>query len=951
MDTQAMTPTFNHQNPNPTPNLANHQTPNQKSGVRSMLRSPLASMWAALAGGLMLGASGATADVLTVALDGSGDHTTIQDAIDASADGDTILVGPGVYVERIDLMGREIIIRGEQGPQLTYIDPQGSTGEVVNATSTETTATVIRDLTIRDATGNGGCGIFIGSDAALTVQNVRILNCQNENGNGGGIVVVENGSLVLRDSLVSGCHAQGGGAMRVSDSAQVELIDSAFETNWARNDNSEGGAIYAYNAASISADGCVFRDNDCNGINAHGGAISTRDSVNLTLVNCRFEENYLDRGSDYSSAHGGAVSVYGPTTIESCVFLNNRITNPYSGGDGYGGALWVADGSPINVSNSTFEGNYVRTRDNCRGGAVYGSSGTFVGTFADCIFRANRVDGNEDQGAEHGGAVFLRDGASPTFTRCDFIGNLATDSGGAFYLDNNSTNPVFDQCRFEGNRAEDEGGAIYSYYAQPFIFNNCYFGDNTSNGSGGAIRAIGADSRYPDIGQTEFCGNLRTNSDPDIVEHTSGVPETSFGPGVTFYDNCAGDCNGNGVRDDVDIELGLETDCDGDFVPDSCQIVDGAADCDEDGLLDICEFDCDQNGIPDDCDVADGGVQDCNANGIPDACDITDGGDLNNDGVVDDCQPLDFTGVEVEIAPITGVIRGEGSLMPLSAVCYRIYATFDDPGAHLIGLFGSPKTGSMVFTSGGGLYQDPDGGDLASDRPCDPTGMFPELAFDSLLTVGGDCASDSFEQNVGVDFSGFNTTGSMVEADGIVLVNPDDVQGTPDAEGRVLVAQLTSLDGSIPDGRFNLIGTNADGSDFQAFQVSWEDPVLVDCNDNGVQDALDIGNGSSLDCNLDGIPDECQTDDPYRDCNDNGTPDWCDISTGVSVDVNNNGIPDECECEGDLNGDGLVNVDDIIIVILNWGEIGKNLGDANNDGQVDGQDLGLVITAFGGCFG
>jgi pectin methylesterase-like acyl-CoA thioesterase len=64
-----------------------------------MLRSTLA----ALVGGTLLCAPAALADVLTVAVDGSGDYSRIQDAIHASTGGDTILVSPGVYQERISI--------------------------------------------------------------------------------------------------------------------------------------------------------------------------------------------------------------------------------------------------------------------------------------------------------------------------------------------------------------------------------------------------------------------------------------------------------------------------------------------------------------------------------------------------------------------------------------------------------------------------------------------------------------------------------------------------------------------------------------------------------------------------------------------------------------------------------------------------------------------------------
>ena len=47
-----------------------------------------------------------------------------------------------------------------------------------------------------------------------------------------------------------------------------------------------------------------------------------------------------------------------------------------------------------------------------------------------------------------------------------------------------------------------------------------------------------------------------------------------------------GDCNGNGLPDPLDIDLGLVQDCDGNGVPDECQ---GECDCDNNGLLESCE--------------------------------------------------------------------------------------------------------------------------------------------------------------------------------------------------------------------------------------------------------------------------------------------------------------------------------------------------------------------------
>jgi len=66
--------------------------------------------------------------------------------------------------------------------------------------------------------------------------------------------------------------------------------------------------------------------------------------------------------------------------------------------------------------------------------------------------------------------------------------------------------------------------------------------------------------------------------------------------------------------------------------------------------------------------------------------------------------------------------------------------------------------------------------------------------------------------------------------------------------------------------------------------------LLPDCNGNQSCDSCDLLSPTVIDCDKNGVPDECQPD-----CNGNGLADLCDIASGTSLDQNHNGIPDECE--------------------------------------------------------
>jgi hypothetical protein len=53
------------------------------------------------------------------------DQPTIQAGIDAAIPGDTVLVAPGTYVERISFLGKAITVQSETGPAGTVIDGNG----------------------------------------------------------------------------------------------------------------------------------------------------------------------------------------------------------------------------------------------------------------------------------------------------------------------------------------------------------------------------------------------------------------------------------------------------------------------------------------------------------------------------------------------------------------------------------------------------------------------------------------------------------------------------------------------------------------------------------------------------------------------------------------------------------------------------------------------------------
>jgi hypothetical protein len=68
----------------------------------------------------------------------------------------------------------------------------------------------------------------------------------------------------------------------------------------------------------------------------------------------------------------------------------------------------------------------------------------------------------------------------------------------------------------------------------------------------------------------------------------------------------------------------------------------------------------------------------------------------------------------------------------------------------------------------------------------------------------------------------------------------------------------------------------------------------------------------------------------------------------VSPDLNANSNPDECDCPGDLNGDFLVDLADLALLLSGFGTgTGYGAGDLDYDGDVDIADLAVMLSLYG----
>ena len=279
------------------------------------------------------------------------DYLTIQQGIDASTDGDTVLVQPGTYVENINFNGHNIVLgslflmTGDTTYIAGTIIDGDSSGSVVTFESGEDSTAVIKGFTIQNGYAHYGGGIYISESNIRIDYNIITQNSMFgfyegwvwHRGKGGGMYCSNSNAQIYRNLICNNGNADynGPGYLGTGGGIYIGYADPTVRKNIISENitTCDGGGISSYYSNPIIMNNTL----NANSVYSHGGGIRLYNS------------NGVVNGNDIygnSSPTGGGLDLYRSNPSIS----NNTITNNSCE---YGGAIHCQSySSPIIINNS-----------------------------------------------------------------------------------------------------------------------------------------------------------------------------------------------------------------------------------------------------------------------------------------------------------------------------------------------------------------------------------------------------------------------------------------------------------------------------------------------------------------------------------------------------------------------------------------------------------------------
>ncbi len=426
------------------------------------------------------------------------DYAAIQQGINASADGDTVLVDSGTYTgtgnRDLDMLGKSIHVKSAHGPDLTIINCQGSIGNAHRGFylhNNEDSTSIIEGFTI-----TGGFAYSRGGGIYCIDASPKIIGCNftyNESdANGGGIYCQADNPTVIRQCLFYDNSADGKGGGLYFDSSYIILSECTITMN--NSNNRGGGVCFRFSKGSITD--CLIRDNSA----MYGGGIGCIISDSLYFYDCVIQRNDVMTWSGFG---GGLYCQNSSPSFIDCTFFENT--------SWYGGGISCESGSNPILINCLIHFNSAEG-----GGGIIAFECPSL-TLISCF-----VNSNGAPGGSGGGLAFISTNAYLINTIVN--DNHANEAGGIYVLD--SEVEIYNSAVLRNSVTgySSRGGGISSVYNSRSDLINCIVWDNYASNIPDGIYTDTSSivyASYSDIqGGWQGLGNI--NAEPFFRDSNQG---------------------------------------------------------------------------------------------------------------------------------------------------------------------------------------------------------------------------------------------------------------------------------------------------------------------------------------------------------------------------------------------------------------------------------------------
>lgn len=393
----------------------------------------------------------------------------------------------------------------------------GGTVFVKSGTRNPVWQTITSNLTIRGADANcantGSATMDVGgaqrhftitNGATLTLEDLTLTNGSATNG---GSIEINNGSLVLQDTVIQSSSATQDGGCIWGFNASVDMLGSSRVEFC--DAGSDGGAVYVdYSDVFVGSTSYV----QASIAQADGGGIYATDS----------EVEVGGHVQSSSAARGGGLFVN--FELNGWDHLDITGTGVVTGNTADDGAGVYAQGAGMFVS--LYDGAAIELNDTLGvgdGGGVYLTGGANLHMEDD-----GRI---VDNAAVNGGGVYQSGSATDMVGNSRITGNDADlDGGGAYVGGPGAFFDMSDDAYVRYNTAGDDGGGLYVYDGDVDLNDTIEIGSNTSADDGGGLWLGGGAS-------LTFTGN-NTGARVKILDNSadSATVVSRLGGGVYLQD-------------------------------------------------------------------------------------------------------------------------------------------------------------------------------------------------------------------------------------------------------------------------------------------------------------------------------------------------------------------------------------------------------------------------------